>query len=788
MRAEIAIVGGGVMGTAVAMRAARRTDPLSEPVVLFERRELGAGSSGRSGAILRQMYADAEVAAMARDSLREYAAFQDRTGRSIGFARTGVLTIAGPAGSETAEHVAANVAMMRTIGIDVRSVDAEEMRRLCKGVEVSDDAVGAWEPGGGFVDAQRTVEQFGALARDHGAVTRVGVGVNELIVEDGRVVGLETDAGRCDAKQVVLVAGPWTHALLARAGLELPLRAVRPENTFCVMPFDPLTQGEQAVDGRGDQLAFTVDLAQPGDPLQRLEAQNTSDDARASAHPVLLDFELGFYTRCEPRKERTWVGPTVYDRDRVLDDPDALTDDVDAETVAWGRDVLTRRLPAYGEQPDAGTQVAWYTLTPDAQAVIGRVDGLENLIVATGFSGHGFKLAPSVAEGIEQLLFRRAGQRVRRGVLRADSVRARCGQLGPGSLRTVMGDGGTTARWDRGVSRRLALLLVGFGGAAFAADRVTAPGGVQLASTVKSDSARAALLAYASGDRPREDVLVIGDSRVRQGVSAERATARLSRALGRPAVFYKLATGGLRTTLVADMLDELVEERPPSELLIVSIGVRTFCRADTFGEWQEQRQRSARVAALDGLGALWKLPFLLDAEQREQNHRIAAQHGDFAGAVEFVARERPANADDARRRERAKRPTWVWKGPDSVEQRDWARALDVLERVRSDVLVISMPVSEGYHDEEMPGLRERFDDEIVAELERRGIEYLDLNAAGFPSDPSMFSDRHHLNRAGGGARHAAVGGRDRPAADPGSGVGNRSSREEGLLQISRKHL
>jgi glycine/D-amino acid oxidase-like deaminating enzyme len=61
-------------------------------------------------------------------------------------------------------------------------------------------------------------------------------------------------------------------------------------------------------------------------------------------------------------------------------------------------------MPLYREQPDRGAQAAWYTLTPDAQALIGPCPGFENLFVVSGFSGHGFKLAPSIGEGVAQLL------------------------------------------------------------------------------------------------------------------------------------------------------------------------------------------------------------------------------------------------------------------------------------------------------------------------------------------------------------------------------------------------
>src|SRR5687768_6275675 len=117
MRARILVAGGGVMGVSIAERCARRAaDPNRDPVVLLERRALAAGSSGRSGAILRQHYRDAEVARMARDSLREYASFETRTGVSIGFHRTGVLTLAGPRRPEWCARIRENVAMLRGLG------------------------------------------------------------------------------------------------------------------------------------------------------------------------------------------------------------------------------------------------------------------------------------------------------------------------------------------------------------------------------------------------------------------------------------------------------------------------------------------------------------------------------------------------------------------------------------------------------------------------------------------------------------------------------------------------
>lgn len=369
MGARILIVGGGIMGLSIARKSAPRT---RDPVVLIERKHLGAGSSGRSGAILRQHYRDAEVASMARDSLREYAGFEAATGLALGFHRTGVITLAGPAQPEWRQRIRENVAMLQGLGIETELVDAARMRALAPGMQVAEGSLGAWEPGGGFVDPNQTLASFGREAQDLGAELRLGVELLEIRVRDGRAVGARTSAGELEAEQIVIVAGPWTRRLFLGLGLDFPLKVVRPENHYLGVP--------------------------------EMDVEPATGRAR-NAHPVLIDLEHGSYARCDPAHARTRVGHVDYDDDHALEDPDALDETVGAELQRWGRTALAKRIPAYARRPDAGSLAAWYTLTPDAQALIGPVPGIAGLFVVSGFSGHGFKLGPSVGEGVAQMLF-----------------------------------------------------------------------------------------------------------------------------------------------------------------------------------------------------------------------------------------------------------------------------------------------------------------------------------------------------------------------------------------------
>ena len=89
--ADVVIIGGGIMGTSIALHLAERG---INDVMLLEKRFLAAGSSGKSGAILRQHYSHDITIRMARESLQFYSSFRQRYDRDIGFNQPGMLFIA----------------------------------------------------------------------------------------------------------------------------------------------------------------------------------------------------------------------------------------------------------------------------------------------------------------------------------------------------------------------------------------------------------------------------------------------------------------------------------------------------------------------------------------------------------------------------------------------------------------------------------------------------------------------------------------------------------------------
>ncbi len=390
MKAKILIVGGGASGTSLALHAASRTDPLREPVVLIEKGRLGSGSSGRSGAIVHQAYSDRALAGMSRDAVKYYATMRASTGRVVGYRQTGVVVLANRKDAQSLARFREDVEMQRSIGIDATIVGAEEMRQIVPGFEIEDDALGCFQPDGGFIDPERTINAFAKLARAKGAVTRTGIANPRVLIEGGRAVGVETDAGTFHAPNVVLATGAWTPSILEGLGVRWPMKVMRTEESYFAMPRVELPDDQE--DNLSGEGGFETRFVP--DPLETMPV----------AHPVVIDTGTGFHARCEPMAMRTRIGRLGFDQLEEITEPDQVSDEVSEEFKTWARNALSSRLPVYRDMEDVGSASATVTLTPDGLPIIGAVKEIPGLWVVTGFSGNDFHLAPSIGEGLAQMV------------------------------------------------------------------------------------------------------------------------------------------------------------------------------------------------------------------------------------------------------------------------------------------------------------------------------------------------------------------------------------------------
>jgi len=364
IEADVVIIGAGVMGLFTAIELAKHG---VGRIIVIERKHLGAGSSGRSGAILRQHYSHEVTIRMARESLSVYRNFADVTGRDIGFTQCGMLFLAGPDGRATLER---NVKLQQSLGVNVVLLDADAVRSCYPALCVEDDEVAAIEHDAAYVDPIMTLHAIADVARDAGVAIHFDAEVMDIRPrkpsESTRYV-LTTGTPNFLARTVVNCAGPWAWNIGVNMGLDLPLHAIRSQQSF-------------------------------------FRASERSD---AHVGPILADLTTGAYRKPE---HAGWIraGWLSYERNAIIREPDHFDESASPTFVDNVRETLIERLPAFAEATFWAAGSGLYTMSPDAQALVGPVPppGLDDCWMAAGFSGHGFKLAPSIGRGLAAMITR----------------------------------------------------------------------------------------------------------------------------------------------------------------------------------------------------------------------------------------------------------------------------------------------------------------------------------------------------------------------------------------------
>lgn len=353
--ADVVVVGGGLEGCAAAWELARRG---AGRVVVLERGTVGSGMTAKSSGIVRCHYSIPSLAAMAWAGVRFLERAADELGDDIAFHQTGYVVGVGEGDLDVLE---ANVAMQQECGVEVELVDRATVASMWPVADLDDIAGFAYEPRGGFGDGYRTAQAFAAAARRLGVQVRQHATVVRLLqAADGDVAGvLLADGEQVSARHVVVAAGPWSADLLAGVGVDLPVRAVREE----------------------------IVMVAPGRALPPM--------------PVLSDLVTLQYIRPEPGGEILFGNSDLADPEPA--DPDSYRNSVSDEGLQRAVEKLAHRLPGLPDAAFASGYAGCYDVTPDWNPVISLTPS-EGLVVAAGFSGHGFKIAPAVATLVADLV------------------------------------------------------------------------------------------------------------------------------------------------------------------------------------------------------------------------------------------------------------------------------------------------------------------------------------------------------------------------------------------------
>jgi glycine/D-amino acid oxidase-like deaminating enzyme len=352
MMRSVVVVGGGLIGLSAAFHL-RRADP-GVRVTVFERARVGAAASGASAAGVRVLGRDRAERALALESLKRWPDLDRELEGETGYRRGGGLRVA--LDDDGWKEATTTVAEQRADGVPVELVDATTARRLAPGLS-SDCRGGVHCPIDGQAEASATVRAFATAARRLGARLEEGVGASALVVEAARVVAVVRDDGGREACDVLIVAaGAWSAPLLAKTGVALPIRS-RPLQMLLT---DPAPRGLRPVVG-----CFG----------RALSLKQLTDGAYLIGG--------GWPARIVDEASNRW---------EVLD-----------ESVRGSLDVARAAYPPLVERTLARSWAGVEAFTPDDLPVLGPVPSVGGLLVAAGFSGHGFALVPMVGDLLARL-------------------------------------------------------------------------------------------------------------------------------------------------------------------------------------------------------------------------------------------------------------------------------------------------------------------------------------------------------------------------------------------------
>lgn len=355
---DIAIVGGGIMGTSLAWQLARRG---GGRVTLFERSVIAAGASGKTGALLRRHYTNRPEAILAHRGWQIFAAWPELVGGAPVHTPAGLIVTVdtSPGHEANIERLQRNVALQNAVGIPSQVVTRAELETLQPQARWDDVSHAAYEPDSGYVDAIAATRGMAHAAREAGAVIREGTAVLGVEVVNDRVRGVRTGDGVVSAEAVIIAAGPWTPRLLQGSGVTVPIEALR------------------------------VQVAILQRPLMVAE------------HLVLLDTAAGIFAR-PWGAGRTLSGVAGGDQHDPVD-PDGHEPRNDSGYGRLAIEAMARRIPAMNDAVYLHGHAGLYDMTPDAHPIIGAA-GPEGLYLAAGFSGAGFKKGPAVGEALADLV------------------------------------------------------------------------------------------------------------------------------------------------------------------------------------------------------------------------------------------------------------------------------------------------------------------------------------------------------------------------------------------------
>lgn len=354
--ADVIIIGGGVVGCAAAYYLAKAGN--SNVIVLESTGSIGHGGSSRNGGGVRQSGRDVRELPYAMYGIKHlWPTLSEELGVDVEYTQKGNLRL-----GKTEEHLkklqtlASNA---QSVGLDVRMVDAKEVKEICP--YLSDDIIGAsWCPTDGHANPLTTTLGFYKRALEMGVRFFTKAEVKELRKVKGKVRKVVLSDGEVlEGETIILAAAYESRAIARTVGVDLPMTRLIDE---CLV---------------------------------------------TEMQPHMFDIMLGtagadFYGHQAKHGSFIFGSDCGYEEVTDMTDPSKLI--TNSMTLSASCRAIMDYVPALRNAKVVRSWCGWLDNAFDGVPFISRVDEAEGLIVACGFTGHGFGTAPVVGLMLSQMV------------------------------------------------------------------------------------------------------------------------------------------------------------------------------------------------------------------------------------------------------------------------------------------------------------------------------------------------------------------------------------------------
>ncbi|KAB1185355.1 MULTISPECIES: FAD-binding oxidoreductase [Haloferax] len=346
----IVIIGGGIIGASLAYHL--RDHP--RPVILYERDALGSGTSADSVALFvwHQSTPDRSSHKLRTRSWEQYEPLiQSGT---ISFEQIGTLDVTRD--DDEAEALRDLTGSLQEFGAEASFLGPDALAE--HGLNPDAVAGAMWTPEDGYLDPSEIIQHYIREATDSGATVETQTAVTDIITEEGRVTGVETEIGTQSAAVVVNAAGPWAPTVNEMVDVPQPFRH-----------------------NRGPVVVLQKD---------------------ESFGLPFIQFDDGLYFRSEGRNQAFAGNFGASYEDAELLNPSGARS-VDHDFYLEIDDRIQEAIPRLEGVELANEWVGVRTLTPDGVPIVGETN-VDDFFIAAGMNGLGVTLAPAVSEYLATII------------------------------------------------------------------------------------------------------------------------------------------------------------------------------------------------------------------------------------------------------------------------------------------------------------------------------------------------------------------------------------------------